>query len=242
MNEGLRDVLTAMPSARGLRTVGGMAADGGGAAGGTPEAQEPTGAARRAAGTTPIALIEGPKAETRPTGILQGAGGVAGSPPMEPGTLRMAFWVCSLCEAFRERRDSGQLLTERETSLLEMTAREFAAMRPAAIEMVVRRLDAVLAAAVGGQAASATETMEGFAHATLRGLSGRAVALLESEGPDAAFSLLGGDRCVIEPLAIFQTAFGAAVALAEGFGALAGSGGGSLRRAAEALEAEIERI
>ena len=214
-----------------------------GMAGIAATAQGSAGPARRRTDREAIALIEGSTARASALDGLHSAGASGGEPPrLEATALRLGFWLCGFCEALRERRDSGQALTEREASLLELSRQEFAAMRPMAIEIAVRRLDAVLAGAAGGRATPAAETMEAFAHATLRALSEHAVTLLDSKGPDAAFSLLGGDPGTVEPLAIFQTAFGAALAMAESFGSLVGSGNGSLRHAAETLETEIERI
>lgn len=165
--------------------------------------------------------------------------------PMKMGSLglRLGFWLSGFHEALQERLDKGESVTEREATLLELSRKEFADMRPLVIAMAVQRLLSVLTTeGPDGASMPARDTMERFAHATLRDLSRRACALLDQEGPDAAFALLGGDVSTVEPLAIFQTVFTTALSLAENFASIVGEGDGSLRRTTHALETEIEKI
>lgn len=165
--------------------------------------------------------------------------------PMKMGSLglRLGFWLSGFHHALQERMDKGEAITDREATLLELSRKEFADMRPLVIAIAVQRLLSVLTVEISnGDGASAQDTMELFAHATLRDLSRRSCALLDQEGPDAAFALLGGDVSTVEPLAIFQTVFTTALALAESFASIIGEGDGSLRRTTHALETEIEKI
>jgi hypothetical protein len=165
------------------------------------------------------------------------------TPQIGPLGLRLGFWLSGFHEALQARLDAGETIAEREASLLDLSKREFAGMRPMVIAMAVQRLHSVLGSngndVDGG---SNQETMEQFAHCTLTDLSRRASALLETDGPDAAFSLLGGDASTIDPLAIFQIVFTTALNLADSFASMVGEGSGSLRRTAHALETEIEKV
>ena len=228
MNEGLRDVLAAASRAPG------------------------------AGSADVVALIAAPAHAQRPPPVQapalravppapapRHAAAKAPSPPPQIGHigLRLGFWLSGFHEALQERLDAGETIAEREASLLDLSRREFAGLRPAVIAMAVQRLHSVLGSE-GSEADSGSSqgAMEQFAHSTLRDLSRQASALLETDGPDAAFSLLGGDASTIDPLKIFQVVFTTALDLADSFASMVGTGCGSLRRTAHALETEIERV
>ncbi len=163
--------------------------------------------------------------------------------------LRLAFWLCGFHEAFTERQRRGEQLTDHEESLLALSRKEFVGIRSVVIQMALERLHAVVhapdlvpEAEAGAARAKPMGTMEAFALDTLRGLSRRALQLMQDSGPDAAFSLFSEDTDVQEPLAIFQVIFTTALGLVESFERLSTADSKLLARVAAALGTEVEGI
>ena len=163
--------------------------------------------------------------------------------------LRLAFWLCGFHEAFMERQRRGEQLTEHEESLLALSRKEFVGIRSVVIGMALERLHTVVhapdllpEAEAGAARAKPLGTMEAFALDTLRGLSRRALQLMQDSGPDAAFSLFSENADVQEPLAIFQVVFTTALGLVESFERLSTAESKLLARVAEALGTEVEGI
>lgn len=161
--------------------------------------------------------------------------------------LRLGFWLCGFQDALIERQERGEQLTPRESSMLEMSRKDFAEIRPLVIAMAVKRLEAVVtspdiladAAIVG---ASAPGSLEVFALDTIRSLSARASQLLQDHGADAAISIFGDNEMVMEPLAIFQAVFVTALSVVEAFERIAPNSAKFLPRLSAALDSELERI
>lgn len=165
--------------------------------------------------------------------------------PLGRSGLRMAFWLCGFHETIRERQQRGETLNQRETSLLALSSKDFASIRPTVIGMAIEHLKAVLGhysrrdAAPGGRAPS---EMEAFALESVCSLSLRASELLRDDGPDTALSLFGGDASVQEPLAIYQLVFSTVVSLAESFRQFIPKEAAVLQDLIETLGSEVERI
>ena len=164
-----------------------------------------------------------------------------------PGGLRLAFWLCGFHDALMERRRNGEQLTEGEELLVTLSSADFVGMRPLVVDMTLGRLETVvnepgLLEQANVTGAGAPEAMEVFALTTLRNLSQRAGQLLQDEGPEAALALFGESRCVVEPLAIFQLVFTAALDLVEAFERMIPVEARLLVRLAEELDSEVERI
>jgi hypothetical protein len=164
-----------------------------------------------------------------------------------PGELRLAFWLHGFYDALMQRRRQGEQLTDSEELLIERSSNDFASMRPFVIRTTLERLNGLVNAPeliIGPEESTAggTGAMEVFALATLRGLSDRACALLQSDGPDAALSLFGESGGLLSPLAIYQLVFGTALDLIEAFERIIKIEARMLGRLAEALDSEVERL
>ena len=159
------------------------------------------------------------------------------------GGLRQAFWLCGFHEVLREREKKGEILTEREQSLLTLSQTDFLTIRNAVIGLAMQHLDAVVRGPSilleTGEQQSVTEL---FTVETLRNLVVHGRQAMHDAGPDAALSLFGGGEHTIEPLAIFQQVFSAAIGLVETFARSTQAGSGVLARLSDALDAEIGRI
>jgi hypothetical protein len=163
------------------------------------------------------------------------------------GGLRLSFWLCGFHAAMAERQGKGEPLTEQEQSLLALSGKDFAALRPLVINQAIARLQAVvnapeLVTQEADGAAAEPGALDLFALDSLRRLARRARELLEEDGPDAALNLFGKGAGVQEPLAIFQMVFSTALGLVEAFEGLVPSDSRLLPRLGEALGSEIERI
>ena len=175
-------------------------------------------------------------------------------PALGRAGLRMAFWLCGFHEVLLERQRAGERLSEREQSLLTLSLADFANIRPAIISAALWRFhdtvhDPALLTAANGVAVDPADNPQAvpthaelFALETVGNLASRARQTFETNGPDAALSLFGGDSLLQEPLAIFQSVFSSAVGLIEFFQRQAPVGQGLLVRLAEALNAEVGRI
>lgn len=165
--------------------------------------------------------------------------------PLGRSGLRMAFWLCGFHATIRERQHRGETLSQRETSLLALSSKDFASLRPTVISMAIEHLTGVVGqfnrrdAAPSGRAPG---EMEAFALESMGSLSSRASALLRDVGPDAALSLFGGDASVQEPLAIYQLIFSTVVSLAESFRPFVPRDAAVLQELIETLGSEVERI
>jgi hypothetical protein len=160
------------------------------------------------------------------------------------GGLRQAFWLCGFHEVLREREQKGECLTAREQSLLALSQTDFLTIRSAVIDLAMQRLNAVvhgpgILPEPGEQQPSVTEM---FAVETVRNLALHGRQAMLDAGPDAALSLFGGNENTIEPLAIFQLVFSAALGLAETFERLRPGRSTVVARLSNALDAEIGRI
>ena len=160
--------------------------------------------------------------------------------------LRLGFWLCGFHEALLERQRNGGTLTERETSLLELSRRDFADMQPLVVSLAIERLCALVASPGVAEAAGPAEDggpgfMELFVLETLRNMAARARTLLRDEGPDAAMSMFGVGASLTEPLAIFQAVFATAAGVIDAFEPLVPNGGRTLKRIAAALDSELDR-
>ena len=161
--------------------------------------------------------------------------------------LRLGFWLCGFHDALVERQGRGEPLTEREASLVELSRKDFADMRPLVITMAVKRLHEVVTSLnvltdAGSIRATTLGSLEAFAFDTIRNLSARANQLLQDHGPDVAISMFGSTGEVMEPLAIFQAVFATALGVIEAFERLGSDGNKFLPQLAAALESELERI
>lgn len=161
--------------------------------------------------------------------------------------LRLGFWLCGFHDALVERQGRGERLTEREASLLELSRKDFADMRPLVITMAVKRLNEVVTfravlADAGSIGATTLGPLEAFTFDTIRNLSAQASKLLQDQGPDVAITMFGGTGEVMEPLAIFQAVFATALGVIEAFEQLGSSGIKFLPWLTAALESELERV
>ncbi len=181
--------------------------------------------------------------------------GVAQPVPPAPGTqaeneggqlgrrgLRLGFWLCGFHGALVERREHGEALTERETSLLDLCRQDFADLRPLVIAMAIKRLHTVVNSPNAVADATASGGLEAFALDTVRSLSARASKLLQDQGPDLAMAVFDGNKEVVEPLAIFQAVFRTAIGVIEGFERISSNGARFLPHLVSALDSELERI
>jgi hypothetical protein len=146
-----------------------------------------------------------------------------------------------------ERRRRGEALTESEELLVNLSSADLVGMRPFVVEMTLGRLHGVVNAPGLLKDAEATGPsspgpMEVFALTTLRNLSQRACQALQDEGPEAALGLFGEAGCTLEPLAIFQLVFTAALDLVEAFERMIPTKAKLLVRLADALDSEVEKI
>ena len=160
--------------------------------------------------------------------------------------LRLAFWLCGFHEALIERQNNGDTLTKREASLLDLSRRDFADMKPLVVAMAIERLHTVVTSHGAGEAAGLAEggstgSMEAFALETLQAFALRARTLLRDQGPDAAMSMFGARPVPAEPLAIFQAVFATAIGMIEAFEPMVPQGAPSLSRIAAALDSELDR-
>ena len=203
---------------------------------GRPAALEPDPAPSASAETT----FRVAQAETSARAVPAGE-----SDLLEHGGLRLAFWLSGFHDALTERRQKGEELTEQEELLLELSTKDFAGLRPFAIERTLGRLDAVVNAPdlfANADDPGTGHPMEAFALTTLRGLANHARQVLEEEGPDAALSLFGDSAGVVEPLAILRLVFSTALDLIEAFERIIPTEAVLLSRLAEALDSEVDRI
>jgi hypothetical protein len=169
------------------------------------------------------------------------------SAQLGPRGLRLAFWLCGFHDALMERRRRGEALTESEELLVNLSSADLVGMRPFVVEMTLGRLHGVVNAPGLLKDAEATGPsspgpMEVFALTTLRNLSQRACQALQEEGPEAALGLFGEAGCTLEPLAIFQLVFTAALDLVEAFERMIPTKAKLLVRLADALDSEVEKI
>ena len=160
------------------------------------------------------------------------------------GGLRQAFWLCGFHEAMREREKKGEPLTDREKSLIALSQNDFLTIRTTVIGLAIQHLDAVVH---GPRVLPETDepqptATEMFAVETLRNLVMHSRKAMQHDGPNAALSLFGGGEHTIEPLAIFQMVFSAAIGLLEAFQRLAPGGSDVLARLSNALDAEVGRV
>jgi hypothetical protein len=216
MDESLRDVLS-IAAERGSR------------------ATATQGASRTPAPLWAVAEAAAPKPTGVPDHEMQQLG---------RGGLRQAFWLCGFHEAMREREKKGESLTEREKSLLALSQNDFLTIRTAVIGLAMKHLDAVVH---GLRVLPETDepqptATEMFTVETLRNLVVHGRQAMQHAGPDAALSLFGGGEHTIEPLAIFQMVFSAAIGLVETFERLTPGGSDVLARLSDALDAEVGRI
>lgn len=164
-------------------------------------------------------------------------------PQLGRGGLRQAFWLCGFHEVLREREKKGETLTEREQSLLTLSQSDFLTIRNTVIGLALQHLDAVVHGpcilSETGERQSVTEL---FTVETLRNMVVHGRQAMHDAGPDAALSLFGGGEHTIEPLAIFQLVFSAAIGLVDTFARSTQAGSGVLARLSTALDAEIGRI
>ncbi len=156
--------------------------------------------------------------------------------------LRLGFWLCGFHSALVERRERGEALTERETSLLDLCRQDFADLRPLVIAMAIKRLHAVVQSSHAAVEAAASSGLEAFALDTVRSLSVRASQLLHDQGPDPAMAVFGGNEKIVEPLAIFQAVFRTAIGVIEGFERISPNGARFLPHLVSALDSELERV
>ena len=160
------------------------------------------------------------------------------------GGLRLAFWLGGLQEALQERAARGEKLSERETSLTALTDRDFAALRPSVIAMVIGRLEEILASPrfdSKADAICANTQVASFAIETLRNLSEKASTLLKNSGPDEAIALFGATPAVVQPVAIYRLVFNTALDILDSFHRLQPTRSDLMQTLAEALETAIER-
>jgi hypothetical protein len=160
------------------------------------------------------------------------------------GGLRQAFWLCGFHEAMREREKKGEILTEREKSLIALSQNDFLTIRTTVIGLAMKHLDAVVHGLRVLPETDETQptATEMFAVETLRNLVVHSRKAMQDAGPNAALSLFGGGEHTTEPLAIFQMVFSATIGLLEAFQRLAPGGSDVLTRLSDALDAEVGRI
>lgn len=176
---------------------------------------------------------------------LMSLGVLGNGAPFGRSGLRLAFWLCGFHETLRDRQSRGETLSQRETSLLALSGKDFAAIRPAVIQMAIEHLQSVLSQTErhgASQDRPVPVEMEAFAFSCLFSLAARAAELLRDKGSDAALSLFGGGPTVQEPLAIFQLVFSTAVGLAESFVRLIPEDAALLDTMIESLGSAVERI
>jgi hypothetical protein len=161
------------------------------------------------------------------------------------GGLRVAFWLGGLLEAMAERDVCGEPSSEREASLIVLIERDFAAMRPSVIAMVISRLDEILASPrfdAKLDAPGAKDHAGSFALNTLRNLSKEASRLLQTSGPDEAIALFGAASGKLQPVTIYQLVFDTALDILDSFQRLQPNRSELMQMLAEALESAIERV
>ena len=156
--------------------------------------------------------------------------------------LRLGFWLCGFHSALVERQERGETLTEREASLLELSRKDFADMRPLVITMAIKRLHAVVTSPTLHTDEASVSAVEVFALETICNLSARASHLLHDQGPDVAMSMFGSTGDITEPLAIFQAVFATALGVVEAFERIAPHGAKFLPQLVAALDSELERV
>jgi len=156
--------------------------------------------------------------------------------------LRLGFLLCGFHNALLERRERGEALTERETSLLELCGRDFVDMRPLVVSMAIRRLHTVVSSPSAFAGVAASSDMEAFALDTVRNLSARASQLLQDQGPDPAMAVFGGNDEMMAPLAIFQAVFTTTIGVIEAFERITPNSARFLPQLVSALDSELERI
>ena len=224
MNDGLRDVISAAVEGAGRKIL--------------PDAAR-RGPQLRAVASDGAAPDWTPATELE-TAVRPGVSGGEGEQLGRVG-LRIAFWLCGFHEVLLERRRKGETLTEREESLLTLSARDFVGIRSTVVKMAISRLHAVLNAPDLVVEAD-TGAMEIFALETLRNLSRRAQELFQQGDADTALALFGEAASLKEPLAIFQIVFTTALGLVEMYEQLIPKHSAMLARIAKALNSEVERI
>ena len=159
-------------------------------------------------------------------------------------SLRQAFWICGFHEVLLDRERRGERLSDQEQSLIALSRNDFKTIRPAVVEMALQHLHSVVhdAAFLPGNPACPPSATDVFAIETLRRLAAHGRQTLRDAGPDAAMSLFGGGVAAIEPLAIFQLVFSAALNLLETFDRLTPEPSGVLAQLSHALDAEVGKI
>ena len=174
--------------------------------------------------------------------------GEPASPLGLPG-LRLAFWLSGLHDTFDERTRRGETLSEREASLLALSFKDFAALRPTVVGMALQRLQAVLSgpefsnlATLPPAGGDGVGPMEVFAIEAMRNLAQRAQQPYREKGPSAALSLFGGGEDAVKPLEIFQIVFSTASAMADGFARLVPGTSELLSHLARVLGTDVERV
>ena len=225
MNDGLRDVISAAVEGNSRKML--------------PDAARRV-PQLRAVGSDGSAPEWTPTTELEPAARSNGIASGEGEQLGRVG-LRIAFWLCGFHEVLLERRRKGEALTEREESLLTLSARDFTSIRSTVVKMAIARLHAVLNApdlVIEPDAGA----MEVFALETLRNLSRRAQELFQQGDADASLALFGDAGTLKEPLAIFQIVFTTALGLVEMYEQLIPKHSAMLARIAKALNSEVERI
>ncbi|MGI4951354.1 MAG: hypothetical protein ACRYGM_06080 [Janthinobacterium lividum] len=181
-------------------------------------------------------------ARSTPAAASAAAAGPAASELGRNG-LRQAFWICGFHEVLLERERRGERLSDQEQSLISLSRNDFRIIRPAVVEMALHHLHGVVhdPAFLPATPAAASPN-DVFAIETLRRLAAHGQQTLREDGPDAAMALFGGGPATVEPLAIFQLVFSAALNLLDGFDQLTAEPSAVLARLSRALDAEVGTI
>ena len=218
MDDGLKDVISAAAAASGSARP--------------PDVPTPTGR------VTPLRPVDAPAGAPRPPARPS----IPDQGELGRGGLRLAFWLCGFHEALVERQRQGEQLTPREESLLALSRKDFASLRPSLIDMALSHLEGVVNDTGLLADARPLAGAEMFAFTTVRNLAAAGRQILQDAGAEAALSLFGGDGAVQEPLAVFQLVFSATLGLVEAFDRLVPGGSRTLGRLSAALDAEIGKI